>query len=93
MIQSTVNVLKFRPLFSFSFQMLVIRAGNHNLLVRTANRKTLNRLLHQKQSGLGMHCLSTPLRQEASVQNFRTFSLSYVCGHSLKGTFHKFYIE
>ena len=40
--------------------MLVIRAGIHKMLVRIANRKTLIRLLSQKQSDLGLHCLSMP---------------------------------
>ena len=40
--------------------MLVFRAGIHKVLVRIANReggKTLIRLLLQKQSDLGLHCL------------------------------------
>ena len=82
MINSTVNLLIFRPLFSFCFQMLAIRAGIQKLLVRTANRKTLIRLLLQKQSGLGLHCLSRLFWQDASVQNLRTFTVSYVCGYS-----------
>ena len=38
--------------------MLVFRAGKHKLLVRIANGKTLIRLLLQKQSDLGLLCLS-----------------------------------
>ena len=39
MINSTVNVLKFQPLFSFCFQMLVFRFGIQKLLVRTGIRR------------------------------------------------------
>ena len=38
--------------------MQVIRTGIHKMLVRIANRKTLTRLLLQKQSDLGLGCLS-----------------------------------
>ena len=37
--------------------------------------KTLIRLLLQKQSDLGLHCLSIPFWQVTSVQNFRTFTV------------------
>ena len=37
----TVNVLKFQTLFLFLFsnKIMVIRSGNHKMLVRIANRK------------------------------------------------------
>ena len=37
--------------------------------------KTLIGLLLQKQSDLGLHCLSRPFWQAASVLNFRTFTV------------------
>ena len=45
-------------LFVFLNKMLVIRAGIHKMYVRVATGKTLIRLLLQKQSDLGLHCLS-----------------------------------
>ena len=65
--------------------MLVIRAGSHKMLVGIANRedpdqtassrtgKTQIRLLLQKQSDLGLPCLSMHFWQAISVGNFRTF--------------------
>ena len=47
-------------LYLFSSKMLVIRAGIEKMLVRIANRETLIRLLLQKQSDLGLHCLPRP---------------------------------
>ena len=45
MIRVMVNVLKFRTLlFLFSNKMVVIRAGNHKMLVQIANSKTLIRV-------------------------------------------------
>ena len=35
----TVKILKFRTLFSFCSQMLVIRAGSHKMFFRIANRE------------------------------------------------------
>ena len=55
--------------------MLVIRAGILKMLVRTANREELISLLLQKQSDLGLHCLSRPLWQATSVQNLSTFTV------------------
>ena len=37
--------------------------------------KTLIRLLLQKQSDLGLHCLSMPFWQATGVQNFRKFTI------------------
>ena len=59
-------------LFLFSNKMLVRRTGIDKMLVRIANRKDLL----QKQSDLGLHCLSMPLSfwKANSVQNFTTFT-------------------
>ena len=50
------------------------------MLVRKANMKALIRLLRQKQSDLGLHCLFRPFWQTISVQNFRTFTVPTICG-------------
>ena len=45
------------------------------MLVRITNREsgmTMIRLHLQKQSNIGLHCLSRPLWQATSVRNFRT---------------------
>ena len=55
--------------------MWVARAGIHKMLVRTANRETLIRLLIQMQPGLSLLCLSRPFKQATSVRNFRTFTI------------------
>ena len=59
----TLKVLKFLNtfLFLFSTNILAIRAGIHKILARIANREDPERLLlhKQKQSDLGLHCLST----------------------------------
>ena len=60
--------------FLFSNNMVVIRAGTHNMLVRKANGKDPDQLL-QKQSDLGMSCLLRLLRQAPTVRNFRTFTV------------------
>ena len=39
--------------------------------------KTLIRVVLEKQSDLGLPCLSRPFWQAASVQNFRTFTIHY----------------
>ena len=46
---------------------------NRKMLVRIANREDLIRLLLQKQSDLGLSCLSMPFWQATSVHNFRAF--------------------
>ena len=61
-------------LFLFSNKMLVIRAGIHKCLSEMQTGKTLIRLLLQKQSDLGLHCLSLSFWQVTSVQNIRTFT-------------------
>ena len=57
-------------LFLFSNKMLVRRTGIDKMLVRIANRKDLL----QKQSDLGLHCLSMPFWKANSVRNFTTFT-------------------
>ena len=37
------------------------------------------RLLLQKQSDLGLHCLSRPFLKATSVRNFRTFTIDRCC--------------
>ena len=71
------NVLKFLTLlFLFSNKISVIVAGIHKMLVRKVNTgKPLIRLLVQKQSDLGLHCLSRPSSQTTIVQNFETFTV------------------
>ena len=54
-------------------KMLVIRAGFLKMLVRIANREDLD----QKQSDLGLCCLSVPFWKATSVGNFRTFNIPY----------------
>ena len=88
-----VNVLKFRTLFSFFSQIkrLVIRTGNHKILVRIANRKDLDKTtqswdsgyissnpcaLLKKQSDLGLHCLFRPFWLAISVRCFRTSTVA-----------------
>ena len=60
----TVNVLKFRTLFSFCFQ-IKYNAGYQGLeftkcLSEQQTGKTLITLLLHKQSDLDLHCLSRP---------------------------------
>ena len=71
--------------------MLGIRAGIHCVLVRIANRgKTLVRMLLQKQSDLGLHCLSLSFWLATSVQNFRTFTIN-VCNSQVHNSFESFW--
>ena len=58
-------------------EILVYRAGTHKMLVRIPNSKTLIRLLLQKQSDLGLRCLTKPLGQATSVQSFRAFTVCF----------------
>ena len=46
------------------------------LLVRIANREDTDQTVFQKQSNVGLHCLSRSFYQATSVQNFRTFIVS-----------------
>ena len=60
-IYNTVNVLKFQTLlFLFSINMLFIKAGVCKILFRIANRENPDQTALQKQSDLGLHCLSGP---------------------------------
>ena len=58
--------------------MWVIRAGIHKKLVRIANREDPDQTAFQKQSDLGLHCLSRFFWQVTSVQNFRTFTVGRI---------------
>ena len=40
--------------------MLDLRTGNNKMLVRIANREDPDQTAFQKQSDLGLHCLSRP---------------------------------
>ena len=67
--ESTENVLKFLTLFFLlanTCKMLVFRTGIHKVLVEIATGKTLIRLLLQKQSDLGLRCLSRPFWKATS---------------------------
>ena len=64
------------------------------MLVRIGNREAgtaLIRMHLQKQSNIGLHCLSRPLWQATSVQNFRTSTVNilkkaqiYACHSEVK---------
>ena len=54
--------------------MLVIKEFTKCLLEQQTE-KILIRLLLQKQSDLGLHCLTKPFWQATSVPNFRTFTV------------------
>ena len=73
---TTVNVLKFQT-FLVSNKILVIRVEIHVMLVRIQTGKTLIRLLLQKQSDLGLPCLSRPFWQATSVGNLRISTVRY----------------
>ena len=72
-----VNVLKFRTLFSFCSEIKHWLFGLELTKCSSEKQtgKTLIRLLLQKQSDLGLPCLSKPFWQATSVRNFRTFSV------------------
>ena len=72
-----VNVLKFQTLFLFLFsnKMLLFKTGIHKMLVRIANREDPDQTASfQKQSDLGLHCLSRHFLQATNVQKFRIFT-------------------
>ena len=56
-------------LILFSNKMLAVA----KCLSELQTGRTLIRLLLQKQSNLGLHCLSRPFLQATSVQKFRDF--------------------
>ena len=56
--------------------MFGFQDGIHKLDVRIANREVPDETASlQKQSDLGLHCLSRLFLQASSVQNFRTFTV------------------
>ena len=72
------HVLKFRSThFSFCYQIKCWLSTLElaKCLSELQTGKTLIRLLPQKQSDLGLCCLSRPIRQTTSVRNFRTFTV------------------
>ena len=73
-------------LYLFSNKMWNIKDGIHKILVRIATGKTLIRLLLQKQSDLGLHCLPKPFLLMTSVQNFRTSTIESMRSHKRKAT-------
>ena len=56
--------------FLISMKMWVIRAGIHKMLIRLANREDPDKTPPQKQSDLGLHCLSRSILMATSVRNF-----------------------
>ena len=81
-LHDTVNVLKILNTFPFLFsnKMFAFRAGIHKMFVRIQTGKTLISLLLQKQSDLGLTCLSRPFWLATSVPNFRTFTVRIHAG-------------
>ena len=64
-------------LFLLSLEMLVLRAEINKMLVLVANKEDpVISLLLQKQSDLGLPCLSRPFWQVTIILKFRTFTLS-----------------
>ena len=66
-------------LFLFSNNMFIIRAKIHKMLVKIPNREDPD------QTDLGLCCLSRPLWQATSIQNFRTFTTPLLSLFSTKG--------
>ena len=56
-----MSKLSYTLLYLISFKIVVLMTGKNKMLVRISNSKDLIRLLLQKQSGLGLHCLSRPI--------------------------------
>ena len=78
-ISQTVNVAKFQTFFSSSpIKCLLSGLELTKCLSEKQTGKTLIRLLLQKQSDLGLLCLSTLLWLATTVINFRTFII-YGC--------------
>ena len=61
----------------FLNKMVVIRTGTRKIFVWITNREDPDL---QKQSDLGLHCLSRPFGQATSVQSFRTFIILCLSG-------------
>ena len=74
---TTVNGLNFLTLFSFGFLINGSLSGLEltKCLSEQQTGKTLIRLLPQKQSDLGLHCLSRPFWQPMSVCHFRSSTI------------------
>ena len=74
---SMVNGLKFQTLFSFYSQIQCWLSGLEVTKCESEQQtgKTLIRLLLQKQSDLGLHCMPRPFWQTTCVRNFRTFTV------------------
>ena len=47
--------------------MLVMRAGNHKMRIRIANREDTDQTASLEQSDLGLHCFSMPFLQATSI--------------------------
>ena len=75
---SMVTVIKFQTLLFFCSKFNIFVSGLEftKFLSEKQTGKTLIRLLPQKQSDLGMHCLSRPFCQATSVRNFRAFHIA-----------------
>ena len=67
---TSLNVL-ILGIFNFLFlnKMLVFRAGMHKMLVRMTYREDPDQTASNKQSNLGLRCLSRPFWQLTSVLN------------------------
>ena len=63
------SVQNFRP-------FTVVRLEFTKCLSECQTGRTLIRLLHKKQSDLGLHCLYRPFRKATSVQNCTTFAVT-----------------
>ena len=75
----TVNVAKFQTLTSFLFSKNVgYQCWNSQMHVRIASREGPDQTDSQKQSDLGLSCLSRLLWQATTIQNFRTFNMPIV---------------
>ena len=72
----------FHFLHVSSNKLLVIRAGNHKMLVRI-DSKDLNQTSSKKQSDLDLCCVYRPFRQASSVHNFSTATV-----HDLSSGYH-----
>ena len=75
----TVKALKSQTLFFlFSNKMLLFRTGSHKMHVKIANREDPDQLLLQRQSDLGLLCLSIPFLYQTSVRNLQLFTIALI---------------
>ena len=88
----TVNVLKFQTLFSFVSQIKcwLLSLKFTKCLYEWQTGKTLIRLLLQKQSDLGLHCMSRPFWQTAVFPNFRTSNVPCILNFIISGKLHSY---